>query len=146
MRLDPTLRNVRFVKVFSADQREADLLWQFYRWLRLRDAADERPFSSLRRTVEHEAFISLKARDGGVRTVYYETLGSPDVARTVVGHDPHYRSIIQYDTVQRWIAESRVELEQALAAVERAAGRRGGRHGSVRRGCRVHDRRARSRR
>ncbi len=58
----------KFVKVFSEDQRDADLLVQFYRWIRLRDAADERPFSTLRRSVEHEALIALKAADEGVPT------------------------------------------------------------------------------
>lgn len=57
-----------FVKVFSADQREADLLLQGFRWLRLRDASDERPFTSLRRSVEHEALLALKAADDGVPT------------------------------------------------------------------------------
>ena len=46
-----------FVKVLGADQRAAALLFQFYRLLRLRNVGDERPFSSLRRTVEHEALV-----------------------------------------------------------------------------------------
>ncbi len=58
----------QFVKVFSTDQRDADLLLQFFRWIRLRDATDERPFSTLRRAVEHEALISLKAADDGIPT------------------------------------------------------------------------------
>jgi undecaprenyl-diphosphatase len=57
-----------FVKVLGADQRSADLLFRVYRWLRLKHVGDERPFSSLRRTVEHEAFVALLARDVGVRT------------------------------------------------------------------------------
>ena len=57
-----------FVKVLGADQRAADLLFRLYRGLRLRNVGDERPFSSLRRTVEHEALVALQARDVGVRT------------------------------------------------------------------------------
>ncbi len=57
-----------FVKVLGTDQRAADLLFRIYRMLRLRNAGDERPFSSLRRTVEHEALVALAARDVGVDT------------------------------------------------------------------------------
>ena len=57
-----------FVKVLGEEERAADLLFRGYRFLRLKDVGDERPFSSLRRSVEHEAFVSLAARDVGVRT------------------------------------------------------------------------------
>jgi len=57
-----------FVKVSSTDQRDADALLQVVRWVRLREASGTRPFSSLRRAVEHEALISLKAHDDGVPT------------------------------------------------------------------------------
>ena len=57
-----------FVKVLGEDQRAADLLFRAYRFIRLKGVGDYRPFSSLRRTVEHEALISLFARDIGVRT------------------------------------------------------------------------------
>lgn len=57
-----------FVKVLGTDQRAADLLFRIYRMLRLRNVGDERPFSSLRRTVEHEALVALAARDVGVHT------------------------------------------------------------------------------
>ena len=39
-----------------------------YRRVQPRDLGDEKPFSTLRRTVEHEALVSLTARDLGVRT------------------------------------------------------------------------------
>jgi len=68
----------KFVKVFSSDQREADLLVQFYRWIRLRDAADERPFTSLRRGVEHEALLALKAADDGIPTARMEAVAEVD--------------------------------------------------------------------
>ncbi|MCP4436718.1 MAG: phosphotransferase [Actinomycetia bacterium] len=57
-----------FVKVLGANERAADLLFRLYRRLRLRNVGDERPDSSLRRTVEHEALVSLQARDVGVLT------------------------------------------------------------------------------
>ncbi len=57
-----------FAKVLGADERAADLLFRAYRFVRLKNVGDERPFSSLRRTVEHEALVALMARDVGVRT------------------------------------------------------------------------------
>lgn len=57
-----------FVKALGADERSADLLFRLYRRFRRRDLGDERPFSSLRRAVEHEALVALTARDLGIRT------------------------------------------------------------------------------
>jgi uncharacterized protein (TIRG00374 family) len=57
-----------FVKVLGSEQRAADLLFRVFRFLRLKNVGDDRPFSSLRRTVEHEALISLMALNEGVRT------------------------------------------------------------------------------
>ncbi|MCU0259607.1 MAG: flippase-like domain-containing protein [Ilumatobacteraceae bacterium] len=57
-----------FVKVLGGQERAADLLFRVYRFLRLKNVGDDRPFSSLRRTVEHEALVALMARDVGVRT------------------------------------------------------------------------------
>jgi undecaprenyl-diphosphatase len=57
-----------FVKALGDDQRSADLLFRIFRWVQRKDLGDERPFSSLRRAVEHEAFIALAARDLGVLT------------------------------------------------------------------------------
>jgi uncharacterized protein (TIRG00374 family) len=56
------------VKVLSPDERSVDLLYRTYRYLRLKNVGDERPFSSLRRSIEHEALVSLQARDVGVGT------------------------------------------------------------------------------
>ena len=57
-----------FVKVLGAHERAADLMFRGYRFLRLKNVGDERAFSSLRRTIEHEALVALLARDVGVRT------------------------------------------------------------------------------
>ncbi|MGY1785071.1 lysylphosphatidylglycerol synthase domain-containing protein [Geodermatophilus sp. SYSU D00698] len=63
-----------FAKVMGAENRAADLLFRAYRFLRLKDVGDERPFSSLRRTVEHEAMVSLLVRDAGGRTPRLRTI------------------------------------------------------------------------
>jgi uncharacterized protein (TIRG00374 family) len=57
-----------YTKVKSPEERSADLLFRTYRYVRLKNVGDERPFMSLRRSVEHEALVSLLARDAGVRT------------------------------------------------------------------------------
>ena len=57
-----------FVKVLGRDERDADLLFRLYRFVVPRDLGDERPFSSLRRAVEHEALLSLAVTRLGVRT------------------------------------------------------------------------------
>ena len=51
-----------FIKVLGRDERDADLLFRVYRYLMLKNVGDERPFSTLRRSVEHEALLALKAR------------------------------------------------------------------------------------
>lgn len=57
-----------FAKALGADERSADLLFRAYRRVSPRRLGDERSFSSLRRTVEHEALVALAAADMGVRT------------------------------------------------------------------------------
>jgi len=57
-----------FVKALGDDERSADRLFRLYRRVLPRDLGDERPFSSLRRAVEHEALVALAARDMGTRT------------------------------------------------------------------------------
>jgi glycosyltransferase 2 family protein len=57
-----------FVKALGEDQRSADLLFRLYRRALPRDLGDEKPFSTLRRAVEHEALVSLSASGLGVRT------------------------------------------------------------------------------
>jgi undecaprenyl-diphosphatase len=57
-----------FVKALGQDERSADLLFRLYRSVQPRNFGDERPFSDLRRAVEHEALVALAARDLGIRT------------------------------------------------------------------------------
>jgi undecaprenyl-diphosphatase len=69
-----------FVKTLNSDQRAADLLFRIYRMIRLRRPGDRKPFSSLRRAVEHEAFLSLAAESRDIRTPRL-------VAATEIGND-----------------------------------------------------------
>jgi tRNA A-37 threonylcarbamoyl transferase component Bud32 len=57
-----------FVKALGRDERSADLLFRIYRAVLPRQLGDERPFSSLRRAIEHEAVVALVAGQLGVRT------------------------------------------------------------------------------
>jgi tRNA A-37 threonylcarbamoyl transferase component Bud32 len=57
-----------FIKALGTDERSADLLFRLYRRVQPHDLGDERPFESLRRSVEHEAFAAMSASAVGVRT------------------------------------------------------------------------------
>jgi tRNA A-37 threonylcarbamoyl transferase component Bud32 len=76
-----------FVKVLGRDERSADLMFRMYRRLQRRDLGDERPFSSLRRAVEHEALLALAARDLGIRTPRLRALAVADPASLVLAYD-----------------------------------------------------------
>jgi len=55
-----------FIKVLGSDQRDADLLYRAYRFLRLRDVGDTRPAASLIQAVEHQALAAVMAERAGV--------------------------------------------------------------------------------
>ncbi|MGY1703524.1 flippase-like domain-containing protein [Geodermatophilus sp. SYSU D00697] len=76
-----------FAKVMGADNRAADLLFRAWRFVRLKNVGDERPFSSLRRTVEHEALVSLLTRDAGVRTPRLRTIAPVGRDSFLLSHD-----------------------------------------------------------
>src|SRR5262249_16334466 len=57
-----------FVKVLGVDERDADVLFRLYRPVQPPHLADQKPFPPLRRTVEHDALVSLTARNLGVPT------------------------------------------------------------------------------
>ncbi len=76
-----------FVKVLGRDERSADLMFRIYRKLQRRDLGDERPFSSLRRAVEHEALLALAARDLGIRTPRLRTLAVVEPESLVLAYD-----------------------------------------------------------
>jgi glycosyltransferase 2 family protein len=55
-----------FIKVLGSDQRDADLLYRAYRFLRLRDTGDTRPAASLIQAAEHQALVAVMAERAGV--------------------------------------------------------------------------------
>ncbi len=67
-----------FVKALGADERSADLLFRIYRRVQPRDLGDEKADASLRRAVEHEALVSLMAKQMGVRTPRVAAFASTD--------------------------------------------------------------------
>jgi glycosyltransferase 2 family protein len=76
-----------FVKVLGDDERSADVLFRLYRRITRRDFGDEKPFSTLRRAVEHEAFVALAARDLGVRTPRLRAFTTADPNGYVVAYE-----------------------------------------------------------
>ncbi|MEY2580928.1 MAG: hypothetical protein QOE09_777, partial [Ilumatobacteraceae bacterium] len=68
-----------FVKILGQDQRDADLLYRAYRFLRLRDVGDVRPASSLKQAVEHQALVGVMAERAGVKVpTVHGVLEAPD--------------------------------------------------------------------
>ena len=87
-----------FVKALGQDERDADLLFRSWRRLRLQNVGDELPTSTLRRAVEHEALVSLKAGDAGVRTPHMVTVAAVGELAMVLAYDAvDGRSLDQVD-------------------------------------------------
>jgi uncharacterized protein (TIRG00374 family) len=57
-----------FMKVLSSDQRDKNLLFRTYRFLRFKGVDDRGAFMSLQRFIEHEALVALYVNDAGTRT------------------------------------------------------------------------------
>jgi uncharacterized membrane protein YbhN (UPF0104 family)/tRNA A-37 threonylcarbamoyl transferase component Bud32 len=76
-----------FVKALGQDERDADLLFRAWRRLRLQNVGDEVPYSTLRRAVEHEALVSLKATDSGIRTPHLVTVAAVGELAMVLAYD-----------------------------------------------------------
>jgi undecaprenyl-diphosphatase len=74
------------VKVLGTDERDADILFRLNRRFRPRNLGDEKPFSSLRRSVEHEALVSLTARSVGTRTPHVLAFASVKPNAFVLAH------------------------------------------------------------
>ena len=55
-----------FIKVLGTDQRDADLLYRGWRFIRLREVGDTRPAASLIQAVEHQALAAVMAGRAGV--------------------------------------------------------------------------------
>jgi undecaprenyl-diphosphatase len=67
-----------FVKVVGRDQRDADLLYRAYRFVRLRHLGDVRPAASLREAVEHQALVGVMAQRAGARAPQVEAVGESE--------------------------------------------------------------------
>ena len=93
-----------FVKALGRDERDADLLFRIYRFFRLKNVGDQRPFSSLRRAVEHEALVALKARDSGIRTPRVRNVAT-------VGPDG---MLLAYDAIEGTSIDSITEYDDDL--------------------------------
>jgi undecaprenyl-diphosphatase len=76
-----------FVKALGADERSADLMFRTFRGLLPHNLGDERPFSSLRRTVEHEALLALMAAEVGIRTPRFVSLTRADPNAFVLAYE-----------------------------------------------------------
>jgi glycosyltransferase 2 family protein len=104
-----------FVKALGTDERSADVLFRLYRRLQHRNFGDERPFRTLRRAVEHEAFVALVAQSLGVRT--------PSVRGFATAHPNGF--VLAYDTIDGRSLD-RVEpnevTDEVLAAIWRLVG------------------------
>ena len=61
-----------FVKVLGQDERDADLLYRAYRFVRLRRLGDARPAASLRQAVEHQALVGLMAEQAGAHAPHVD--------------------------------------------------------------------------
>jgi len=76
-----------FVKALGTDERSADLLFRIYRGLQPHNFGDQRPFESLRRSVEHEAFVALTASALGVRTPALRAFATADPNGYVLAYE-----------------------------------------------------------
>src|SRR5947207_728973 len=76
-----------FVKALGQDERSADLLFRLYRYVQRRDLGDERPFSSLRRAVEHEALLALAARDNDIPTPRVRAVATAEPGAFVLAYE-----------------------------------------------------------
>jgi glycosyltransferase 2 family protein len=109
-----------FIKVLGSDQRDADLLYRAYRFLRLRDIGDTRPAASLIQAAEHQALVAVMAGRAGVavpavRQVVKSADGSALLAMDRVGG-----SSLDLIPVQR-VSDTMIrELWQQVGGLHRA--------------------------
>ena len=76
-----------FVKALGEDERSADVLFRLYRRANPRDFGDEKPFTTLRRSVEHEALVALAAHGLGVRTPRLRAFATAEPNGYVLAYD-----------------------------------------------------------
>ena len=70
----------RFVKVRTPDDRNSDLLNRLYHAIRLRSSEVERPYSTLKRRVEHEALLLLSSAAAGAGAPRWSPSARPTAA------------------------------------------------------------------
>ena len=68
----------RFIKLRTPDDRNWDMLNRMYRAVRLRSSEVGRPYSTLKRRIEHEALAARTVRDGGTRSPDVFGIGATD--------------------------------------------------------------------
>jgi undecaprenyl-diphosphatase len=68
----------RFVKVRTPDDSDSDLLNRLYRSIRFRSSEVDRPYSTLKRRIEHEALLLRESSRAGVRSPELCAVGTTD--------------------------------------------------------------------
>ena len=68
----------RFVKVRTPDDSDSDLLNRLYRSIRFRSSEVDRPYSTLKRRIEHEALLLRESERAGVRSPELVSVGTTD--------------------------------------------------------------------
>ncbi len=76
-----------FVKTLTVEQRAADLLFRLWRLITLRRSGDREPFPTLRRAVEHEAFLALAACSRGIRAPWLRVVGELSEGSYLVAYE-----------------------------------------------------------
>ncbi len=80
-----TAGGAMFLKVYGRDSRDADMLYRSYRVLLLRGPNDDWPSLVLKQDVEHQAFLCMLARQGGVTCPGVELLTSMPDGSMILG-------------------------------------------------------------
>ena len=85
-----------FIKALGSDQRDADLLYRAYRFIRLRNVGDTRPAASLIQAVEHQALVTLMAEQAGVQVPQIDqVIKAPDGTALLAMERIHGRPLDQ---------------------------------------------------
>jgi glycosyltransferase 2 family protein len=109
-----------FIKVLGSDQRDADLLYRAYRFLRLRDIGDTRPAASLIQAAEHQALVAVMAgRAGAAVPAVRQVIKSAD-GSALLAMDRVAGSSLDLIPVQR-VSDTMIrELWQQVGGLHRA--------------------------
>jgi uncharacterized membrane protein YbhN (UPF0104 family)/tRNA A-37 threonylcarbamoyl transferase component Bud32 len=109
-----------FVKVRGPEERAAEILYRLYRMIRLRGSDGERPLSSLRREVEHEAGISLQASAAGVPTPQMLALAPVPPTSMLVAHEELEATALDAADGDDITDEALMAMWKALAMMRRS--------------------------